>query len=127
MIPGLFFSALSTEEMFRLLVCCIILVTSCVTKYIEDDKEIVATCIQIAVGDVAPQNGVCNAACQPRGCTVEVENFLEFQNFGTKSYFESLGAGLRTSLGERWRLHSQYVDQLEKKVDIDAIHQLYFY
>jgi hypothetical protein len=57
-----------------------------------------------------PRKGVFCAAYKPRGRTVEVENFLEFQNFGTKSYFESLGAGLQTSLGERWRLHSQYVD-----------------
>ena len=45
-----------------MLVCWIVLVSPCVVKNTEDDKEIVTTRVQVAVGDVAPRNGVFFAA-----------------------------------------------------------------
>jgi len=62
MILSLIIPALSTRGLFRLLVCWIVLVSPCVVKNTEDDKEIVTTRVQVAVGDVAPRNGVFFAA-----------------------------------------------------------------
>ena len=63
-------------------------------------------------------------SCLARGCTVKI--VLGFQNFGAKSYFERLGASLQTSLGERWRLHSQYVETSTKRKS-NSDDQLYIY